>query len=40
LSVSDGFINIGRVKVDKEAKIMASDFIESHGLKVGDRFGL
>lgn len=40
LSVSDGIINIGRVKVDREAKIMASDFVESHGLKVGDKFGL
>ena len=40
LSVSDGVINIGRVKVDREAKIMASDFVESHGLRVGDRFGL
>ena len=40
LSVSDGMINIGRVKVDREAKIMASDFVESHRLKIGDRFGL
>ena len=40
LSVSDGMINIGRVKVGREAKIMASDFVESHRLKVGDRFGL
>ena len=40
LSVPNGIINVGRVKVDREAKIMASDFIESHGLKVGDRFGI
>ena len=40
LSVPNGTINVGRIKVDREAKIMASDFIESHGLKVGDRFGI
>ncbi|MDC0034759.1 methionyl-tRNA formyltransferase [Chloroflexi bacterium] len=40
LSVSNGIINVGRIKVDREAKIMALDFVKSHGLKVGDRFGL
>ena len=40
LSVSGGIITIGRVKVDREAKIMAADFVESHKLKIGDKFGL
>jgi methionyl-tRNA formyltransferase len=40
LSVSGGIITIGRVKVDREAKIMAADFVKSHKLKIGDRFGL
>ena len=40
LSVSGGKITIGRVKVDREAKIMAADFVKSHKLKIGDRFGL
>jgi len=40
LSVSGGLINVGRVKLDREAKIMAADFVESHGLKVGDTFGI
>ncbi|MEC7884347.1 MAG: methionyl-tRNA formyltransferase [Chloroflexota bacterium] len=40
LSVSGGLINVGRVKPDREAKIMAADFVESHGLKVGDTFGI
>ena len=40
LSVSGGIITIGRVKVDREAKIMAADFVESRKLKIGDKFGL
>ncbi|MED5450698.1 MAG: methionyl-tRNA formyltransferase [Chloroflexota bacterium] len=40
LSVSGGLINVGRVKLDREAKIMAADFVESPGLKVGDTFGI
>ena len=40
LSVSGGIITIGRVKVDREAKIMAADFVKSHKLKIGDKFGL
>ena len=40
LSVSGGIITIGRVKVDREAKIMAADFVKSHKLKIGDRFGI
>jgi len=40
LSVSGGLINVGRVKLDREAKITAADFVESHGLKVGDTFGI
>ena len=40
LSVSGGIITIGRVKVNREAKIMAADFVESHKLKIGDKFGL
>ena len=40
LSVSGDIITIGRVKVDREAKIMAADFVESHKLKIGDKFGL
>ena len=33
LSVSGGIITIGRVKVDREAKIMAADFVKSHKLR-------
>ena len=40
LSVSGGIITIGRVKVDREAKIMAADFVKSLKLKIGVRFGL
>ena len=40
LSVSGGIITIGRVKVDRAAKIMAAAFVKSHKLKIGDKFGL
>jgi methionyl-tRNA formyltransferase len=39
LSVASGLISIGRVKVDRESKVTAAEFIESHGLKIGDQFG-
>ena len=40
LSVASGHITVGRVKVDRESKVTATEFVESHGLKIGDRFGI
>ena len=39
LSVPSGHITVGRVKVGRESKVTAAEFVESHGLKIGDRFG-